>query len=531
MEKRTFLTVAICILIFLGWQRFYIKPIVDAQNAHRAAQKELGLQGFAQEAGGVASKASPSAAGIVAPNLAPGLVSKPRGSAQPKELVLNQEAPRIMLSTQGAAISRFDVDHHGGKKLERIVEMISGPSLAEVSFLADGGQRIGGFIYDVKSSKDGVITLAYEDEKASITRTFSFDNNRFFVEIENKIQAKPASGLRFALVSLRAKKDIGKLENERRELIYSHGNKRDSFAIEDITERKEDGADTDWIAFASRYFLGALTHLEGNKPQFYAEAGSDGMAVGSLIYRLTDSELTFKNRLFIGPKDVDLLNGVGSKLSTAVDFGWFTFFAYPLLQGLKWLNDYVHNFGIAIILLTILVKLALYPLTYKSMKSMKEMQRIQPQIQKLRDKHGDNKEQLNKEMLQLMRSNGYNPLSGCLPVLVQMPIFIALYNVLYNSIELYGQPFFGWITDLSQKDPYFVTPVLLALVMFVQQKMTPTTTMDPAQQRMMNMMPVIFGAMMLWLPAGLTLYMLVNSVVSIAQQVVINKSFARAGLS
>ena len=163
------------------------------------------------------------------------------------------------------------------------------------------------------------------------------------------------------------------------------------------------------------------------------------------------------------------------------------------------------------------------------MKSMKDMQRIQPQLTKLREKYADDKEALNREMLQLMRANGYNPLSGCLPVLVQMPIFIALYNVLYNSIELYGQPFFGWIADLSQKDPYFVTPVLLALVMFIQQKMTPNTATDPAQQKMMTFMPVIFGAMMLWLPAGLTLYMLVNSVVSIAQQVLINKTIARAG--
>jgi YidC/Oxa1 family membrane protein insertase len=210
-------------------------------------------------------------------------------------------------------------------------------------------------------------------------------------------------------------------------------------------------------------------------------------------------------------------------LDHVVDFGWFTVFAYPLIKVLKWLYQFVQNYGVAIILLTLLLKVLTYPLTYKSMKSMKNMAKLQPQLQKIRDKYKDDREALNREMLTLMKNHGYNPMAGCLPMLVQMPIFFALYRVLYSSIELYHAPFAFWIHDLSSRDPFYVTPVLLSLTMFVQQKLTPNTATDPAQAKMMQLMPLIFGAFMLTLPSGLTIYMLVNAIASIGQQMILNK--------
>jgi YidC/Oxa1 family membrane protein insertase len=156
---------------------------------------------------------------------------------------------------------------------------------------------------------------------------------------------------------------------------------------------------------------------------------------------------------------------------------------------------------------------------------MKEMARIQPQLARLREKYKDDREALNREMLTLMRSHGYNPMAGCLPILIQMPIFFALYRVLYSSMELYQAPFAFWIKDLSLHDPFYVTPVLLSLSMFLQQKLTPNTATDPAQQKMLQFMPLIFGAFMLALPSGLTIYMLVNALVSIVQQSFLNKKF------
>lgn len=214
---------------------------------------------------------------------------------------------------------------------------------------------------------------------------------------------------------------------------------------------------------------------------------------------------------------------VHSSLDHAVDFGWLTPLAYGILHFMKWLFSFLGNYGVAIIVLTVVLKILLYPLTYKSMKSMKKMSVIQPQIQKLRERYKDDKEALNREMLQLMKTQGYNPVAGCLPMLVQMPIFFALYQVLYSSFELYQSPFALWIQDLSKQDPWYVTPVILTGVMFLQQRLTPTTTTDPAQQKMIQWMPVIFGVFMLGLPAGLTIYMLTNAVVSIIQQLMLNK--------
>jgi YidC/Oxa1 family membrane protein insertase len=233
--------------------------------------------------------------------------------------------------------------------------------------------------------------------------------------------------------------------------------------------------------------------------------------------------LSVPMRVYFGPKELNILRQVEPTLDHTVDFGWFTVFAYPLLKLLKWLYQFVQNYGVAIILLTLLLKIVTYPLTYKSMKSMKNMAKLQPQLQKIREKHKDDKEALNREMLGLMKNHGYNPMAGCLPMLIQMPIFFALYRVLYSSIELYHAPFALWIHDLSTRDPYYVTPVLLSLTMFIQQKLTPNTATDPAQAKMMQLMPLIFGAFMLTLPSGLTIYMLVNAIASILQQMILNK--------
>ena len=157
------------------------------------------------------------------------------------------------------------------------------------------------------------------------------------------------------------------------------------------------------------------------------------------------------------------------------------------------------------------------------MKNMKNMARLQPQLQRIKERYKDDREALNREMLSLMKNNGYNPMAGCLPILIQMPIFFALYRVLYSSIELYHAPFGLWIHDLSSRDPLYITPILLSLTMFIQQKLTPNTATDPAQARMMQLMPLIFGAFMVTLPSGLTLYMLVNALASIAQQLFLNK--------
>ena len=222
-------------------------------------------------------------------------------------------------------------------------------------------------------------------------------------------------------------------------------------------------------------------------------------------------------------KNYDQLDARGNALQMSVDYGFFSLISIPILRSLQFFYKYVGNYGIAIILLTILVRLITFPLQYKSIKSMKKMQVIQPELAKLKEKYKDNPQKMQQESMALFKRTGANPISGCFPMLLQMPIFFAFYSVLRESIELVNAPFFGWIQDLSSKDPYYVIPVLMALAMFMQQKLTPSPSTDPTQKKVMMFMPVIFGVFMLNLPSGLTLYILVSTLFGIGQQLMVFK--------
>jgi YidC/Oxa1 family membrane protein insertase len=197
--------------------------------------------------------------------------------------------------------------------------------------------------------------------------------------------------------------------------------------------------------------------------------------------------------------------------------------AVPMLHTLQWFYKYIPNYGLAIIILTILIRLITFPLQWKSFKSMKKMQKIQPDLQKIREKYKDEPQKLQSETMELFKRAGANPLSGCLPLLLQMPFFFAIYKVLYSAVELVDAPFVAWIVDLSVKDPYYVLPVLMTISMFLQQKLTPQSTMDPTQQKVMLLMPIIFGFIMHSLPAGLVLYIFVSTIFGLLQQLFVYK--------
>jgi YidC/Oxa1 family membrane protein insertase len=247
-------------------------------------------------------------------------------------------------------------------------------------------------------------------------------------------------------------------------------------------------------------------------------------AISSRAITLNPGEVfTLPYKLYYGPKDLDILKAQGNQLEKVIDLGWFTVVAKPLLYALKFLYGYVHNYGIAIIIITVIIKMLFYPLTYKSYKSMKDMQKIQPKMALLKEKYKNDKDAMNKAVMELYKTNKVNPLGGCLPMLVQFPIFVALYRALMTSIELRHAPFMFWIHDLAAKDPYYVTPIVMGATMFIQQKMTPTTSMDPTQAKMMMALPLVFTVMFINMPSGLVLYWLVNNLLTIAQQMYINK--------
>jgi len=287
-----------------------------------------------------------------------------------------------------------------------------------------------------------------------------------------------------------------------------------------------------WGGYADTYFLAAMIP-PGEDMNRLSLSAVNGTVATKLTIPWKREPVTYT--LYVGPKEFEALNAVSPALDRAIDFGWFHFIARPLVWLLKFSHSLTGNYGIDIILLTLLVKLGFFPLSNKSFKSMAKMREIQPQMERLRAQYKDDREKLNQEMMELYRRYKINPLGGCLPMIVQMPVFIGLYQALGHAIELRQAPFFGWIQDLSQPDRlgtvdlWFIEPpgipvltVLMGVTMLLQQAMTPATG-DPAQQKMMMFMPLIFTVMFVNFPAGLVLYWLVNNVLSIAQQYAYNK--------
>lgn len=230
---------------------------------------------------------------------------------------------------------------------------------------------------------------------------------------------------------------------------------------------------------------------------------------------------TLNYRLVFVKKEYNYLTGLGHNLNNSVDFGIWGFFAVWILKGLQFFYKFVPNYGVSIILLTLLIRLITFPLQYKSFVSMKKLQLVQPELTKIREKFKDDPQRLQKESMELFKKSGANPLGGCLPLLLQMPVFFAFYKVLYSAVELVDAPFILWIHDLSNKDPYFVLPVLMTAAMFMQQKLTPNTISDPVQKKVMMFMPLIFGFIMKDLPSGLSLYIFVSTLFGILQQMMV----------
>jgi YidC/Oxa1 family membrane protein insertase len=316
-----------------------------------------------------------------------------------------------------------------------------------------------------------------------------------------------------------------------------YGNKSfNAFSMKDLKKDvKTVSIPVDWIGYQNNYFIQALIPLTEERYQFVGRIVDDKDSVVQLVYLSEpftlkpQEEKVWRFGLYYGPKEMSELKKAGHKLVASIDYGWVGFLAKPLLYLLKWLYSFTHNYGVAIIILTVIVKIVCWPLTHKSYQSMKKMKEIQPLIAQIREKYKDDREKLNQELMSLYRTYKVNPMGGCLPILLQIPVFFALYRMLYSAVELRHQPFCLWITDLTAPDrlnigfsiPYLggipVLTLLMGATMFIQQKMTPSPG-DPRQEKMMLLMPVVFTVLFVNFPSGLVLYWFVNNILSIAQQ-------------
>lgn len=244
-----------------------------------------------------------------------------------------------------------------------------------------------------------------------------------------------------------------------------------------------------------------------------------------LIFIQGSSEFSIQG--YIGPKDYQVLKSIHPELTDAIEFGWFSFLAIPFFKVLLWIHGYIGNWGWAIILFTILVKVILFPLSYKGMMSMQKLKDLAPKMKELKEKYKNDPAKMNMQMMELYRKHGANPMGGCLPMLLQIPVFFALYRVLLNADELQGAHWMLWINDLSRMDPYFILPILMGASMYFQQKITPSNFTDPLQEKIFKWFPVIMTVFFVYFPSGLVLYWLINNIFTIAQQYYINHMYAK----
>lgn len=288
-------------------------------------------------------------------------------------------------------------------------------------------------------------------------------------------------------------------------------------------------SDSGWVAFSQHYFVSAWVPEAGQELTFQTRRANNEYIAGFLAptFEVTPGASNEVNAtLYVGPKDQTQLEATAPNLKLTVDYGWLWWIAYPLYWLLTTIQSFVGNWGLAIIGITVVVKGALFHLNAKAFRSMAKMRKFGPEMMKMKELYGDDRQKMSQEMMKLYKKEQINPLGGCLPILAQMPVFIALYWVLMESVELRHAPFFGYIQDLSVMDPYFILPILMGVTMFLQQKLNPTPP-DPMQAKIMKMLPIVFTFFFLWFPAGLVLYWLVNNILSIAQQWYITKQIEK----
>lgn len=317
--------------------------------------------------------------------------------------------------------------------------------------------------------------------------------------------------------------------------FYTEADKFHKTTFEDIAKAKAKipaKADNGWVAMIQHYFVSAWLPAKGEREFFAREIGKDLYSVGVIVpVDAIAPGATGKLGvpLFAGPQEQDKLAKVAPGFDLVVDYGWLTVVAAPIFWVLQWINSFIGNWGWSIILLTIAIKALFFPLSAASYKSMAKMRVLAPKLQKLKETYGDDKQRLNQEMMEMYKKEKVNPLGGCLPILVQIPVFIALYWVLMGTVEMRGAPWLGWITDLSTKDPYFIMPLIMGATMLIQTRLNPAPP-DPMQAKIMMLMPIVFTGMFLFFPAGLVLYWTVNNVLSIAQQWQVNRMIEASGL-
>jgi YidC/Oxa1 family membrane protein insertase len=511
MDNRTILAVTLSLIVLIGWT--FLFPNKEGTKAPVTVEQPAPVTAPVKQVETTKPSPDPHAPTDYTPTV----------SSQANDITVETDLYKAVFTTQGAILKYWELKTHQINDIPVVLLKSPGvmPPLAVIFESPDRNlpQR---FVYEAntksinltgKGSEQGELVFTYSDGNMRIAKRLTFHNDGYNVDLSVETQNTPAVKLPIGTEFGIFDREAG-MQSHAGPVILNSANEKSDFDEGD--DNQFISGSLKWVAQEDQYFTAALVPLGTiDGAEFWKEGASPEIAV-----KVQPGKHDFI--FYAGPKEYDRLKALNAGLEHMIDFGWFAFIAMPLFWVLKYFYSYMGNYGWAIIVLTILVRVPFIPILNKSQQSMKKMQKVQPLMAELKEKYKNDAAKMQKETMALYKKHKVNPIGGCLPMFLQIPVFIALYNVLLKAIELRGAPFALWITDLAVKDPYYVMPIVMGATMVLQQKMTPTA-MDPKQAKMMMLMPVVFTFMFLSFPAGLVLYWLVNNVLGIGQQYFVNK--------
>ncbi|MEE4165659.1 MAG: membrane protein insertase YidC [Desulfocapsaceae bacterium] len=543
---RAFLAIIISFVILVGYQYLFVGPVQQpAPEAPASAAPQPG-----QTAVAPAQTAAPPVMATAAPQAQP-VAQTP--SRQAEEITVDTDLYTVTLSESGGVVTSFILknynetssDDSSGEQLIRTspeqgypLSFSWGSAFPQNTLYTLDRKDI---TFDEQSGRGVVVMRAANDAGLEILRSYEFNRDNYLIKHTATVKNSGGLALQGAGGLHQLNMPFGILGKGSQWLFrgpaFFNEEGLQEFKLKEFKEGKKTVQGMfDWVAYEGTYFMTGI--IPEDKSQTITMNAQDELVsidiVSSLDTLAPGTEKTYTYDLFYGPKKLSLLKESGYNLEKIINFGWFDVIARPMLYLLNWLYNIFGNYGIAIILVTVILKALFWPITQKGLKSMKNMQKLQPKMVKIKEKYKDDAARMNQEVMNLYKTYKVNPLGGCLPMVLQIPVFFSLYKVLLQSIELRHAPFMLWITDLSAPDRLYIgfdipylggLPVLTLLMgasMFLQQKMTPTTA-DPTQAKIMMFLPVIFTFMFLNFASGLVLYWFVNNLLSILQQYLINR--------
>jgi YidC/Oxa1 family membrane protein insertase len=538
MERRFFAAILLSFVVLYAYQAVFVPPPPPAAE-RQATPSTQPSASQVQENTNTENLATPASAPVPA-----------EGDGQEREVVVDTSTVQVVLTNRGGRVLRWRLkafQDQAGNLVDLVPTDVPADQARPFELRVDDPaltQRLNSALYRVSGDSGGRVDatsqparVIFEFEAADGLRArkeFAFSPTNYVVSFSATV-AHATQTLQPAIAWGPALGDAGATAAggsfftgnyiQPPEAIFYRDGDVERVLPDGLAELGSPESQFRFAGVDDHYFIAAAIEPGQARLQYQSVTlpGAAGTSRQLLAHTIQPAQPIKDLRFFVGPKQFAVLQPVDPEFTKAINFGMFRVFCVPLLNALTWIHSYIGNWGWAIIVLTILINLAIAPLRHKSVVSMRKMQALQPQLKAIQDHYAGLKvtdparQKMNTEIMNLYREKGVNPASGCVPMLLTLPILFAFYSLLSQAIELRGAEFGWWIKDLSEHDPYYVTPVLMALSMFWQQKITPSTA-DPAQQKIMMMMPLMFGVMFLWVPSGLVLYWFVGNLWAIGQQ-------------